>query len=48
MRNKFEFYTDGVTNSFVGTPDYMAPEIFLQKNHEHDKTVDWWSLVFLF
>ncbi|OHT09037.1 hypothetical protein TRFO_22194 [Tritrichomonas foetus] len=30
------------SNSMVGTPDYIAPEIVL--NHEHSFTVDWWSL----
>lgn len=34
-----------MTQSFVGTPDYIAPEVFLNENHEHDKTADWWSLV---
>ncbi|OHT03202.1 hypothetical protein TRFO_29513 [Tritrichomonas foetus] len=30
------------SSSFVGTPDYVAPEIVL--NQEHSFTVDWWSL----
>merc|ERR1719308_738882 len=28
--------------STVGTPDYIAPEVFLQNGY--DKTCDWWSL----
>lgn len=28
--------------STVGTPDYIAPEVFSQKGYDH--TVDWWSL----
>lgn len=28
--------------STVGTPDYIAPEVFLNKGYQ--KTVDWWSL----
>merc|ERR1719510_1215655 len=28
--------------STVGTPDYIAPEVFLQTGY--DKTCDWWSL----
>ena len=33
---------DGRTNSYVGTVEYMAPEIV--SGVEHDKAVDWWSL----
>jgi serine/threonine protein kinase len=30
------------TNSFVGTEEYLAPEVI--KGNGHTSTVDWWTL----
>eukprot|EP00418_Pyrodinium_bahamense_P016280 CAMPEP_0179115418 /NCGR_PEP_ID=MMETSP0796-20121207/54088_1 /TAXON_ID=73915 /ORGANISM="Pyrodinium bahamense, Strain pbaha01" /LENGTH=973 /DNA_ID=CAMNT_0020813665 /DNA_START=21 /DNA_END=2939 /DNA_ORIENTATION=+ len=39
----FARFVLGKTNTRVGTPDYMAPEV-IDFPHTHDMAVDWWSL----
>ena len=39
---KANMSAEGRTNSFIGTMEYMAPEIILGMGH--GKAVDWWSV----
>lgn len=32
---------NGETNSFVGTPEYISPEMLEGTGHDH--TLDWWA-----
>lgn len=41
LENSFESDSVGKSNSFVGTEEYVAPEII--KGNGHDFAVDWWS-----